>query len=85
MQFSFCAIRNYNRLLKPTIEDKIVETLYSNRVTSTTPTPPPPLPSIQPVFMPHASISFSKEDLRVTAGFGDRWRYFSAPKVTLLR
>ena len=27
-------------------------------------------------------ISVSKEDLRVTAGFGDRWRYFSAPKVT---
>ena len=43
MKFSFCAIRN--RLLNPTIEDKIVETLYSNRVTSTTLNPSPALHS----------------------------------------
>ena len=79
MQFSFCTIRN--RLLKPTIEDKIVETLYSNTVTPTTLTP---LPSLHSTGL-HAPclISFSKEDLRVmNAGFGDSWRYFSAPKVT---
>ena len=34
------------------------------------------------IFHTPCLISASKEDLCVTAGFGDRWRYFSAPKVT---